>query len=211
LTRIAVADIDEHVLRLFSMVSEGLTAATAAFLDGDRDMARALIAGDQSIDSLQDVTEELLYAELDRALRDNDGGIRALVAALQIVPELERSGDLVEHIALRTQQGLAMEISPLARALVGQMGRIGAEMWRAAALAYAGRDATAADALRQRDDELDDLHVQLSVELAASGTSVPVAIEMGLVARFYERLGDHAVNVARRVARLASSLEGVEQ
>ena len=207
MVQIAVSDIDEHVLRLFDMVAAGLTAATTAFLDGDRAMARALIAGDQSIDSLQDVTEELLYAELDRALGHNDREVRSLVAALQIVPELERSGDLVEHIALRTQQGLAAEISPLARALIGQMGRIGAEMWRAAAAAYADRDGTAADLLRQRDDELDDLHVQLSVELAASGTSVPVAIEMGLVARFYERLGDHAVNVARRVSRLIRSLD----
>jgi phosphate transport system protein len=211
LTRIAQADIDEHVLHLFAMVSDGLTSATTAFLDGDRDLARDLIAGDQSIDSLQDLTEELLYAELDRALRRNDGEIRSLVAALQIVPELERSGDLVEHIALRTQQGLAGEISPLARALIGQMGRIGAEMWRTAAAAYADRDPSAADALRRRDDELDDLHVQLSVELAASGTSVPVAIEMGLVARFYERLGDHAVNVARRVSRLVAALETAHQ
>jgi phosphate transport system protein len=193
------------------MVAAGLTAATTAFLEGDRAMARALIAGDQSIDSLQDVTEELLYAELDRALGHNDQEVRSLVAALLIVPELERSGDLVEHIALRTQQGLAAEISPLARALIGQMGRIGAEMWHAAAAAYADRDGTAADALRQRDDELDDLHVQLSVELAASGTSVPVAIEMGLVARFYERLGDHAVNVARRVSRLITSLDAANQ
>jgi len=207
LTQQAVADIDQHVLRLFAMVADGLTAATTAFLDSDREMARALIAGDQSIDSLQDVTEELLYAELDRALAHGDREVRSLVAALQIVPELERSGDLVEHIALRTQQGLAGEISPLARALIGQMGRIGAEMWRTAAAAYADRDGTAADALRQRDDELDDLHVQLSVELAASGTSVPVAIEMGLVARFYERLGDHAVNVARRVSRLIIALD----
>src|SRR6478735_3282977 len=207
MTRITLTDIDEHVLRLFDMVSAGLTSATTAFLDSDRDLARALIAGDQSIDSLQEVTEELVYAELDRALREHDSEVRSLVAALQIVPELERSGDLVEHIAMRTQQGLATEISPLARALIAQMGRIGAEMWRAAAAADAGRDGTAADALRQRDDELDDLHVQLSVELAASGTSVPVAIEMGLVARFYERLGDHAVNVARRVSRLITALD----
>jgi len=45
--------------------------------------------------------------------------------------------------------------------------------------------------------------VQLSQELADSGTSVPVAIEMSLIARFYERLGDHAVNVAGQVRYLA--------
>ena len=54
-----------------------------------------------------------------------------------------------------------------------------------------------------RDDDLDDLHVQLSAELATIGTSIADAIELGLVARFYERLGDHAVNVARRIDGLA--------
>jgi phosphate transport system protein len=75
-------------------------------------------------------------------------------------------------------------------------------MWREAACAYADNDGGAADRLRTRDDELDDLHVQLSLELASSGTSIAVAIEMGLIARFYERLGDHAVNVARRVEQV---------
>ena len=72
-------------------------------------------------------------------------------------------------------------------------------MWRGAANAYAERDPGAAEHLRTLDDQLDDLHVSLSAELAESVTSTPVAIEMGLVARFLERLGDHAVNVARRV------------
>ena len=63
--------------------------------------------------------------------------------------------------------------------------------------AYAHGDRSAAVQLRRRDDALDDLHVSLTAQLAASDISVAVAIEMGLVARFYERLGDHAVNVAR--------------
>jgi phosphate transport system protein len=83
-------------------------------------------------------------------------------------------------------------------------------MWRDAANAYADHDASAADRLRVRDDELDDLHVQLSRELADSGTSIPVAIEMGLIARFYERLGDHAVNVARRVQQVLRVRDRVE-
>ena len=124
---------------------------------------------------------------------------------LRIVPELERSGDLVEHIAMRTPQGLAREITPKARGLVSEMGRIGAEMWRDAANAYADQDRSAADRLRARDDELDDLHVTLTADLATTSLPVATAIEMGLVARFLERLGDHAVNVARRVIYLAGS------
>jgi phosphate transport system protein len=71
-----------------------------------------------------------------------------------------------------------------------------------AANAYADHDLNAADRLRALDDELDDLHVDLSAELAQASMSNAVAIEMGLVARFYERLGDHAVNVTRRVRDL---------
>lgn len=194
--------IEEQVLRLFALVSEGVTAATAAFLAGDAEAARALVAGDCSIDSLQWSTEALVQRELSTCLPMKDDELRRLLSALHIVPELERSGDLVEHIALRTPQGLAHRITPRARGLIEQMGKIGAEMWQAAADAYADRDASAAERLRRRDDDLDDLHVLLCAELAEHATSIPVAIEMGLVARFYERLGDHAVNVARRVQQL---------
>lgn len=194
-----VDTIDQQVLRLFAMVSDGLTRATAAFLEVDRKEARDLLVGERSVDVLHSSTEELVERELERNLHWSDPQVRHLISALRIVPELERSGDLVEHIAMRTPQGLAREITSRARSLVAEMGRIGAEMWCDAATAYAANDATAADRLRLRDDELDDLHVQLSRELASSGTSIAVAIEMGLIARFYERLGDHAVNVARRV------------
>jgi phosphate transport system protein len=122
-----------------------------------------------------------------------------MIAVLRIVPELERAGDLVEHIALRTPQGLAESIPVRCRVLLEDMGCVAAEMWRLAADAYADTDPSAAARLRVRDDTLDDLHVRLTAQLAASDISVAMAIEMGLIARFYERLGDHAVNVARRV------------
>jgi phosphate transport system protein len=86
--------------------------------------------------------------------------------------------------------------------LIEEMGRIGAEMWRIAADAYVERQPAAADLLRIRDDEIDDLHVRLSAELAQGASSNAVAIELGLIARFYERLGDHAVNVTRRICDL---------
>src|SRR5947207_13082918 len=82
------------------------------------------------------------------------------------------------------------------------MVRLVAEMWRIAADAYVERHPAAADLLRVRDDEIDDLHVTLSAELARGSSSNAVAIEMGLIARFYERLGDHAVNVTRRLCEL---------
>jgi phosphate transport system protein len=203
-----LAEIDRQVIQLFAMVTDGLAAVTAAFLGADREVAGELIAKDPLIDRLQSSTEALV----ERALTHPSVGprdLRLLVAVLRIVPELERSGDLVEHIALRTPQGLARQLTPQARGLIGHMGDIGVQLWRAAATAYADRDAQAAGRLRELDDELDDLHVRLSAELAESATSIPVAIEMSLVARFFERLGDHAVNVTRRIGDLVPDAHGL--
>jgi phosphate transport system protein len=76
-------------------------------------------------------------------------------------------------------------------------------MWRAAADAYVERDAEAAAHIDQLDDGLDDLHDQLVDALDNEAMSRRVAIEMGLIARFYERLGDHAVHISDRVRTLA--------
>ena len=56
----------------------------------------------------------------------------------------------------------------------------------------------AVTALEDVDDELDDLHVSLTAELTSGSMPVPVAVELALMARFYERFGDHCVNLARR-------------
>ena len=195
-------DINEKVVQLFAMVGEGLAAATDALLSGDREAAKALMDKDRLIDGLYADVEDLVQQQF--ALQSPMAkDMRFLLSVLRIVPELERSGDLAEHIAQRAARGLSVELTPRVRGLVDQMGRVGVEMWRAAADAYVDGDADAAQALNERDDEMDELHVSLTAELVSGKLSVPVALEMALVARFYERLGDHAVNVAERVRYLA--------
>lgn len=190
-------EVDGLVMCLFAMISDRLEKATAAFLTLDQALASRLIAGDGEFQTLQEEVEELVEAEL--GLRRADTDIGFLLAVLRIVPELERSGDLVEHIAMRTAQGVVGELSLQARSLIESMALVGVSMWRRAARAYIERDAMAAEELRLDDDELDDLHVCLTSELARGSMPLAAAIEMGLIARFYERLGDHAVNVTRRI------------
>jgi phosphate transport system protein len=83
------------------------------------------------------------------------------------------------------------------------MGDAAVEMWNQATNAWYQRDSSVAEMLDERDDELDGLHSALLAELASGKVSLPVAMEMTLVARYYERLGDHAVNITRRVLYLA--------
>jgi phosphate transport system protein len=85
------------------------------------------------------------------------------------------------------------------------MGSLASVMWRQAADSWYKRDRSAAVALSELDSEMDDLHASLVAELASGRMAIPVTMEMTLVARFYERLGDHAVNIARRVVYLAGA------
>ena len=194
--------LDGQVTRLFALVADGIVAATRTFLESDRERAWLLVAAEREVDALFSSVEGLIRDELLSELRPSPERLSRLLVTLQVVPEVERSGDLVEHIACRARQGLARALTPDCRELVLAMGRLASEMWRAAASGYLEQDPTTAGRLRQWDDELDDLHVTLTSALAQTELPVAVAIEIGLVARFFERLGDHAVNVARRLQSL---------
>ena len=193
-------EIDAQISRLFALVADGLAAATVAFLAGDPIAARKVVTAEVVVDELHHGTEELVGRQLQSICDGIDSdGVARLVLALRIVPELERSGDLVEHIAARSSALVISQLPPEVRSLIAQMSDLGVELWRRAAGTFGGVDHSTSAELRLLDDELDDLHVQLCDALSAMDLPVAVAIEMGLVARFYERLGDHAVNVARRV------------
>ncbi len=165
-------------------------------------MAIELAERDQLVDSLYREIDESVLARL--ATHHGDPReLRRLVAVLRMLPELERSGDLAEHIARRAVRGLGREMTARSRGLVEQMGEVAARMWRQATDAYADRSAHAAEGVEHLDDEMDDLHVTLTTEIVSGGMPLPVVIELALVARFYERFGDHAVNLARRSREMA--------
>ena len=194
--------IEAKVIELFAMVAEDLPGATQALLTGNNDVLQALTEREQLINTLYPQIEELVNREiLLQAPVASD--LRFLLSVLRIVPELERSHDLVVQIASRANHILGGDLSPRTRGIVERMGTLASEMWRQAVDSWYQRDRSTALALEERDDEMDELHASLIAELAAGGMALPVTMEMTLVARFYERLADHAVNIARRVVYLA--------
>jgi phosphate transport system protein len=190
--------VDEKVNQLFAMVTESLVAATDSFLAADREEARTIAGRDELIDVLEKEIEQLVERTmLFQAPVASD--FYRLLTALRIVPELERSGDLAEHIASRAAAGLGSDLPPAARGIIEQLGTQIAGMWRAAADAWADHDGGAADAIAEADEVVNDLHQRLWDELETTDLPNRTLMEMALVARFYERLGDHAKHIARRV------------
>ena len=200
----ALEAIEAKVIELFAMVAEDMPGATHALLSGDNEVVQVLTERQQTIDALYPEIEELVNREiLLQAPVASD--LRFLLSVLRIVPELERSHDLMVQIASRSNHILGEDLSPRTRGIVERMGNLASEMWRHAVDSWYQRDRSAAPALEARDDEMDELHASLIAELASGGMALPVTMEMTLVARFYERLGDHAVNIARRVVYLAGT------
>ncbi len=199
--------IDLKVIELFAMVCEDLPGATEALLSGSNEVARQLAERDRAIDALYREIEQLVSREiLLQAPVASD--LRFLLTVLRIAPELERTHDLECQIASRAGHLLAAELSPCCRRLIERMGELARDMWRRTADSWYQRDGSARSALARVNDEMHELHTSLVAELASGRMPCPVTVEMALVARFYERLGDHAVNITRRVGYLARTTAG---
>jgi phosphate transport system protein len=192
--------VEQPVLRLFGLVREALSRATWALLNGDTQLGQAVIDGDQEIDDATAEVELDVWSLLEAGDYARDD-LRALVGILLILPELERSGDLAEHIAHRALTNVGAEMTPVARGIVQRMSEVAAEMWQLVATAYVNHDAHNLE-LHEEDEELDILHDRLTGEIAKGDMQTAVTAQVTLLARFYERIGDHAVNLSRRIAAL---------
>ena len=191
-------DLRPDVVRAFALVGEAMAGATHALLANDRELAKRVVEADVAIDELVDglvaAAETRLVGSADLSSDDRQD----LLVLLRILPEIERNGDLAEHIARRAARGLGNEMSPRSRGLIERMGEVATTIWREATDVIVDGKPEAVGVIEDIDDELDDLHVSLTAELTSGSMSLPVAVEVALLARFYERFGDHCVNLARR-------------
>ncbi len=197
-------DLDAKVCRMFDLLRQSLAEATTVLTTADREAALRVVARDVAIDALADELE----ASITRIIHLQSpvaGDLRYLVTVLRVAPELERSADLVEHIAARTAYGLVPSLTPPVVAVVLRMGEVAERMWASASAAWCNRTPDSVAALELLDDEMDALHVELRQQLAEGALPLVPAVEMALVGRFYERLGDHAVHVTERLGYAAGA------
>jgi phosphate transport system protein len=194
--------IEAKIIELFAIVAEDLPEATNALLTGNNEILQRLTERDKEVSALYPETEQLANREilLQAPVADD---LRFLLSVLRVLTEFELSHDLEMQIASRANHFLGEDLTPRTRGIIERMGSLASDMWRQAADCWYQRDRSAALALAERDDEMDQLYSSLIAELASGKMALPVTMEMTLVARFYERLGDHAVTIARRVVYLA--------
>jgi phosphate transport system protein len=182
-------------------VATALAEATRALLEVDLHLAEEVIAGDIRVDELRDRAEEQAFALLAlQAPVATD--LRIVVSAIHGVGDIERMGDLALHVARAArrrhpQPVLPVEVAPY----FVEMGRVGCALARKAGEVIRSRDLTKAAELESDDDAMDDLHKHMFSVLMDRRWchGVGPAVDITLLARFYERYADHAVAVARRI------------
>lgn len=192
-------DCNTLLIELGQRVADQIIPVTEAFLEADRHRAEQAIAADAEIDEACWELEEACYVLLARQ-SPVAGDLRRIVATLRSVADIERSGDLLRHVA-ESLTWVHPPAMPFAlRDAITQLGEQGSAIFHGAVDAWRNHDPLTANQLQQHDDEVDLLQKVLLTELYTGEQSVEEAVSLALIARYYERIADHGVEMARHVA-----------
>ena len=199
--------LQQRLLVMGGLAEERLRAAVAALVGRDAKTIRGVIEGDAPINRLHLEIDERAFTLL--ALHQPMAGdLRAIVAAIKINTDLERVGDLAVNIGQAAERYLQHPpVKPLID--IPRMADIAQRMLHAALDAFVRRDTVLAQRVLDQDDELDGLKTQVFRELLTYMLQDPNTIEPSLdlilVSRHLERVGDHATNVAEDVIFMVSA------
>jgi len=198
--------IRDDLITMTRLVGTAVAHATTALLDGDAAVAEQVISDDAAIDALRVQIEDHSF-ELLSLQNPVAGDLRMLVASLRMVSEFERMGDLAVHVAkiarLRVPDlAVPAEVVPT----IARMAAVAEVMIAKVAHVIADSDVAAAEELEQVDEEMDKLRRSSFRELLGSDWKhgVEPAVDIALLGRYYERIADHAVSIARRVVFLVT-------
>ena len=196
-----------RLLEMGGLAEEQVRVAVKALVDRDRDAIEHVLQGDEPINKLHIEIDGRCFTLL--ALHQPMAvDLRAIVSAVKINTDLERVGDLAINIAEAARR--YAQHSPVKKLIdIPRMATIAQSMLRDALDSFVRRDTILAQQVLDEDDTLDALKTQIFRELLTymlqdAGTIEP-ALDLVLISRHLERIGDHATNVAEDVIFMVSA------
>lgn len=203
-------ELDELVtdlVRLGAMVCQSIPRGTDVLLGGELHAAQQLIEDDDAIDRLSISIEERCYSIMVRQA-PMAGELRRLIAITKMVAELERSGDLMVNVCKAARRMYGAPMSPKIRGVVAAMSKEAHRLLSLAIDSFVDENEALGSALDDIDDQLDQLNrdmVEAIFDSQGNGAiDLQSAVQLALVARYYERIGDHAVNMGQRVTYMVT-------
>ena len=196
-----LGSIFDDLAVICSQVEEAVSSATEALLQGDAEIAERVISADIEIDRARETVEDKAFSLLSLQA-PVAGDLRVVVAALRMVTELERMGDLSVHVAKIARLRVPnVAVPDEIRPTVARMAVVAEDMVHRVHEIITSRDVGAAIELGRDDEEMDQLRRRSFTELLSDSWThgVEAAVDVALLGRYYERIADHAVSVANRV------------
>jgi len=196
--------LDSIVGELVAMthsVRHAIAQATIALLTADAEVAERVISDDAAIDLARERIEDRSF-ELLALQQPVAGDLRVLVAGLRMVADLERMGDLSVHVAKVARLRIPSVAVPAElRPTIARMAEVAESMIESVAVVIADRDIDAARILEEADEEMDQLRSSSFRYMLGDDWpyGIEPAVDIALLGRYYERIADHAVSLARRV------------
>jgi phosphate transport system protein len=199
--------LQQRLLSMGGLAEERMCDSVRAVAQRDPALVEQILIGDEPINALHIEIDDRCFKLL--ALHQPVAAdLRAVVAAVKINTDLERVGDLAVNIAEAGKRYL--QHPPVKRLIdIPRMGDIAQRMLRDALDAYVRRDTHLAQAVLAADDQLDALKTQIFRELLtfmlADPSTIEPALDLILISRHLERIGDHATNIAEDVIFMVSA------
>jgi phosphate transport system protein len=196
-----------RLLEMGGFAEEQVRLAVKGLVDRDRDLIDRVLGGDDPLNALHIEIDSRCFTLL-ALYQPMAVDLRAIVAAVKINTDLERVGDLAVNIA---EAAARYSIHPPVKKLIDipRMANIAQAMLRDALDAFVRRDTALAQLVLNEDDRLDDLKTQIFRELLTymlqDPTTIEPALDLILISRHLERIGDHATNVAEDVIFMVSA------
>ena len=188
-------------LKMTALVRDAIESATKALLNTDLQLAEKVIADDLEIDRIQHALDERTINIMARQ-QPVASDLRRLVSSLRISADLERMGDLANHIAKLARMRYPNKAVPAELLeVITEMGSAASRIVEKMAVVLEFRDTNRALEIDSDDDEMDILQRRLIGTLLSAdwNNSVEAAVDMAFASRYYERFSDHAVSIAQRV------------
>lgn len=191
--------LNNGIIEMGAMVEESLNSSIEALLKFNKSLAKKVIAGDKEIDQkMKDIETQCLRLLLSQQPVARD--LRLISASLKMVSDIERIGDQAADIAEIILEASDAEGSPARLAAIPPMGTATVKMLTQSVDAFVRKDLKLAHRVIDSDDEVDALFTSAKKELVASirnnSNDAESAINSIMVAKYLERIGDHASNVA---------------
>ena len=198
--------LGEDLEAMAHRVKHAIESAGQALATADLALAESVIADDLAIDQLnRQLDEQCIHMLAQQQPVATD--LRVIVSALRMSATLERMGDLARHIAEIARGRYPRQAVP--QSLTGTFAEMDAAARRLAqriVTLLESRDLALAEQIETDDDRLDDLHADSFTAMLGGGWSASPqqTVDVTLLARFYERFGDHGVSIARRIVYLVT-------